>query len=83
MVAQKAIGTDLIAMLTAQLRDGFEAIPNFNSFYRVNTHHGMSNVRIKAVKYGLAPAGRDVISNDSDACTDRVSLLDEVLHIAL
>ena len=69
-------------MLTAQLRDRGKTISNLNALNGVNAHHGMGNIGIEAVKYRLTPSGGYILRYHIDARADRVTLLDQILHIA-
>src|SRR3569833_1234342 len=61
-------------MLAAPLLHRVRAGADLDSFYCVDAHHRVRNVRIQTVEYRFAQAWRHTGGDNCDACTDRVAL---------
>mmetsp|Transcript_6445 Transcript_6445/g.26503 ORF Transcript_6445/g.26503 Transcript_6445/m.26503 type:complete len:304 (+) Transcript_6445:1709-2620(+) len=83
VVARKALGRQLIAMLAAFLRDRREARADLDALDRVDAHQRIGDVGIELVEQRRAQADRHAGGLHTDARTDRIAGLAQPVHIVL
>ena len=68
-------------MLCALLGDRVKAGSQLDTFYRIDAHQGMGNIRIQPVKDWLAQSHRHIFGDHGDLGAHRVTLFTQRFHI--
>ena len=83
MVAEEALGSDLIAKGRALGVDTAEAVADFHALDGVDTHERMSEIRIQAVKHRLPKSRRNAGRHHVHPRADGIALLAQGVHVIL
>ena len=81
MIAAEPGGRQFIAVLAAALRYTGKAGTNLDPLNRIDSHHGMGNIRVEAIKQRLTQPNRNPSRLDKQPSANRVARSAQIIHV--